>query len=394
MSSKWQKCAGLRWVVLTALLSLVLTRGASAAPLEVTASLPMVGEWVQIVGGEHVRVRVIAPAGADPHAFDPSVRSIQAVNRSQALFIIGLGLEVWAERLMLANPTLKVVPITPSPCKLRPLTTKHTHPANHHHPGPADAHAPNVTASDTDHHHPEGADAHTSPATASDTAHPHVGPTDAHASDTAHPRTLDSDIASPSGIHAATAQEAVCAHTEFDPHVWLDPLHVKEMVRTIAHTLTALAPHHANHFTHNADAYCEQLDALHGEIITILAPIAPQRRKLVTNHDNLHYFASRYGFVVLDALLGTQGTAGGQPSARRVRDIVARIRESHVTAVFADAASSSALLEAVAAEAGIAPPGTLYSIPTAGSAPAANYLQMMRHNANEVARLLAVAQPH
>src|SRR5690606_1762399 len=85
-----------------------------ARVLEVTASLPMIGEWAQAVGGDAVRVHVIAPAAADPHTFEPSVRSVQAVSRSQVLFILGLGLEPWAERLAQAELSFNIVVIAPA----------------------------------------------------------------------------------------------------------------------------------------------------------------------------------------------------------------------------------------------------------------------------------------
>lgn len=301
------------FAIVAGLLLCACPASVSARVLEVTASLPMIGEWAQAVGGDAVRVHVIAPAAADPHTFEPSVRSIQAVSRSQVLFILGLGLEPWAERLAQAEPSFNIVVIAPA-------SGLHRLDASGH-------------------------DGHSD-----------------HTDD--------------------------CQHGEFDPHVWLDPLRVKEMVRSIAASLGTLAPQKADLFARNADAYCGLLDALDAEIRTTLAPIATGRRILVTNHNNLHYFAERYNFVVLDTLLGVQGAAGGQPSARRVKEIVKKLREHRVTALFADASTNRKLLEAVAAEADIAHTGVVYSVPAGSGSLAPDYLQMMRHNANEIARLL------
>lgn len=334
-------------IVLSLLLCSVSARAATRV-LEITASLPMIGEWAQTVGGDAVRVRVIAPPSADPHTFEPSVRSIQAVSRSQVLFILGLGLEPWAERLSRAEPSFNIVAIAPT----------------------SGLYHLNAQARD-EHDHSADLDKSVSQAGA-------AGVT----------AQVPSEAILPTRTALLHPHDHDCTHGVVDPHVWLDPLRVKEMVRSIAATLSALAPQETNRFTNNADAYCALLDALDVEIHSILSPIEAGKRILVTNHNNLHYFAKRYNFVVLDTLLGVQGAAGGQPSARRVKEIVQTLQRHKVTALFADASSSRNLLEAVAAEADIIRTGIVYSVPAGNGSPAPDYLQMMRHNAQEIARLL------
>lgn len=314
--------------------------------LQVTASLPMVGEWVQAVGGEHVQVSVVAPVGSDPHTFEPSARSMQAVNRGAALFVVGLGLEPWVTRLKLASPALRIVALAPM-ADLRSI-------GEHDHSAKKSAHGNHMEK----------------PAGIGDRC-----PAETSA-----------------GSSGGGAPAHVCAHGEYDPHVWLDPIRVQVMVRTIEQTLSARAPSAAQDFKRNADAYCLQLEALDKAIVATLEPISPARRKLVTNHDNLRYFAERYNFVITDTLFGAQGAGNGQPSVRRVLKIVAEIREHNVDAVFADAFSGSNLLEAVAQEAGIGTVGRLYSVPAGASSPASDYLQMMQFNANEIARALGRKQ--
>lgn len=182
------------------------------------------------------------------------------------------------------------------------------------------------------------------------------------------------------------------AHCEWDPHVWLDPLMAAQMVQTIAGELSAIAPADAELFAGNAAAYCTKLAELDADISRQLEPVAAADRKLVTNHDNLHYFARRYGFSVADTLFTTQGSEGGHPSARKVRALVRRIHEQGIRALFADGFNGQDLLQAVAKEAGLPPPVVLYSIPGASGGPAADYFSMMRHNARAIAEALGPQQ--
>lgn len=412
MNQKRFQCFSKPLAFVTGLMLAVCGTAAAATtqPLKVCASLPMIGEWVAAVGQDAVSVRVLSPLGADPHSFEPSARSITMARNSQALFAMGLGLEPWIERIEKADPSLRIIRIAPTADLRLPAgaCAHHDHDAHHsarddahpsttsdaHHPGRDDAH-PSTTS---DAHHANRDDAHTT----RDDAHTTRDDADHPGKDSAHHDHEGNAPANAAHAHAhdgAHAESRPVAHEhhhhhehehgEFDPHVWLDPVLVKQMVATIAAELAALAPEHREQFEHNALAYSRELDALDAQIRAELAGIPAAQRKLVTNHDNLRYFAARYDFEVSDTLLGTQGSEGGQPSARKVRELVEQIRSENIRAVFADAFSERSLLNAVASEAGIAPPWLFYSIPAGANSPAPDYLQMMRHNAEQIRQALS-----
>ena len=50
-----------------------------------------------------------------------------------------------------------------------------------------------------------------------------------------------------------------------DPHVWLDPKLMQEIVATVAESLGRVDPEHAASYSANAEAYSEQLAALDQE---------------------------------------------------------------------------------------------------------------------------------
>ena len=59
----------------------------------VFASTSIVGDWVKNVGGERVIVEHLAPAGKDPHTYQPTPKEVAKLSESKLVFSIGLSLE-------------------------------------------------------------------------------------------------------------------------------------------------------------------------------------------------------------------------------------------------------------------------------------------------------------
>lgn len=174
-----------------------------------------------------------------------------------------------------------------------------------------------------------------------------------------------------------------------DPHIFTDPARMAVAVAGLAqlleqhvHALDTAA------VRTRADAYVAQLHRLDADVATVLAPIPTARRVLVTNHDALGYFADRYGFTVLGAVIPSLSTLA-EPSASSLSDLAAAIDKAHVPAVFADTSSPRKLADALAAEGHHVQVVQLYveSLGAAGSG-AATYEQMVRTNAARIAAAL------
>jgi ABC-type Zn uptake system ZnuABC Zn-binding protein ZnuA len=74
-------------------------------------------------------------------------------------------------------------------------------------------------------------------------------------------------------------------------------------------------------------------------------------RKLVTDHDAFDYYAHRYGFRIVGAVIPAQ-TTQAEASAGELARLVRQIRREHVRAVFPEESVSAKVAEAVAREAG------------------------------------------
>ncbi len=165
-----------------------------------------------------------------------------------------------------------------------------------------------------------------------------------------------------------------------DPHVWGNVENVILMVERIAQELTELAPNEAAFFQANAAAYQAELQELHAWIAQQIQTIPPPNRVLVTTHDAFAYYTEAYGLRMGGSLIGL--STEEQPSAQTVAQLVREIRTLQVPAIFAETTLNPALIQTVAAEAGVeVAEQELYSdsLGEAGSG-AETYLEMMRLN--------------
>lgn len=86
-----------------ALAALCATPLAMAKTLETVASFTVLADIVKQVGGEHVEVKSLVGPNGDPHSFEPTPQDSQALAKADVVFVSGLGLEGWMDRLISAS---------------------------------------------------------------------------------------------------------------------------------------------------------------------------------------------------------------------------------------------------------------------------------------------------
>jgi len=91
-------------VVLLVFLSLA-AGGAQAADgkLRVVASFSILADIVKNVGGDRVGVTTLVGPDGDAHVFEPTTADARALAKADLVFVNGLGLEGWMERLIQAS---------------------------------------------------------------------------------------------------------------------------------------------------------------------------------------------------------------------------------------------------------------------------------------------------
>jgi zinc/manganese transport system substrate-binding protein len=175
-----------------------------------------------------------------------------------------------------------------------------------------------------------------------------------------------------------------------DPHFFTDPARMATAAEALAEVLAAEVPAlDGPEFRDRADAYVAELRALDAEVAAILDPVPAERRKLVTDHDVFAYFADRYGFEIVGAVIPST-TTQASPSAGDIDDLAALIEGEGVPAVFANTSSPADLADTLAAEVGDVEVVTLFGESLGDEASGAGtYAGMVRTNATRIADALA-----
>lgn len=138
-----------------------------------------------------------------------------------------------------------------------------------------------------------------------------------------------------------------------DPHWWQDPRNAELAVAAIRDALVEADPGAARLYRRRAAAYERRLRRLDRGIARCLDEVPPARRKIVTTHDSLGYFARRYGLEVVGAVIPSRSTQA-QPSGRDIQRLVEQIRKEGVEAIFPESSLNPRLERALASEAGVA----------------------------------------
>ncbi len=164
-----------------------------------------------------------------------------------------------------------------------------------------------------------------------------------------------------------------------DPHMWLDPILVITYVENIRDGLIQIDSQSAETYKANADAYITQLKELDLWISKQVSTIPAERRLLVTNHEALGYFAKRYGFEVVGAVIPSLSTEAGT-SAKEMSALINLIKVSGAPAIFLGEVENPDLANQIAAETNIKVVYDLYLESLTEGAPAATYIEMMKYN--------------
>lgn len=184
--------------------------------------------------------------------------------------------------------------------------------------------------------------------------------------------------------HAAEEEQG---HEEGDPHVWTDPNNVKIWVGNISDILVELDPANAAAYRANAEAYLGALDELDQWIRRQVALIPDEKRYLVTDHDNLAYFAQAYGFKLIGAVIPGISTLS-ETSAQELAAVEDAIRNTGTPVIFVSDNASATLPERVAMDTGIRVVRIHSGSLTGPEGNAPTYLEYIRYNVGVIVEAL------
>jgi zinc/manganese transport system substrate-binding protein len=270
--------------------------------LQIATSFSILEDLVRNVGQDRVQVRSFVPRNGDSHSFEPGTQDVRTLSQAKVVFINGLGLEAWFEKL-LSNAASKTSVIT--------------------------------------------------------------------LSDGLKPRQFLED-----------------GQRINDPHMWWDLTHTQAYVTRIAKALEAADPVGKTTYVNNAKKYNAELIKLDAWAKLEIAKIPVGKRKLVTNHDALGYFAARYGFKIIGQVIPSLGTEQA-PNARELAALSRTIQREGVKAIFIENTLNPKLAQTLAAESGATVAPALYtdSLGNPGSS-GDTFIKAFRYNINTIVNAL------
>ena len=133
---------------------------------------------------------------------------------------------------------------------------------------------------------------------------------------------------------------------EFDPHIWLDPILVKQQVNVIRDGLIQADPENKEHYEENARIYNNKMDALDMKIGTALSSC--QKDTIVPYHNAFTYLGERYDIHIM-ALGGVAPDA--EASAAEIAEFVDFVKDNDIKVIFSEDLVDPRLAEVIADEA-------------------------------------------
>jgi zinc transport system substrate-binding protein len=155
-----------------------------------------------------------------------------------------------------------------------------------------------------------------------------------------------------------------------DPHFWTDPVRAQRAVGVIVEALSGLDPEGGPFYRERGGTLKREVQALHADVSRQAETWS--RRRIVTFHGSLFYFAARYGLQVAGVVQPVPGT---EPTAQHMAAIVAELRGPPGAALFTEPQMSAQLAEALAREAAV---GVHVVDPLGGGPGASSYEELVR----------------
>jgi len=270
--------------------------------LQVVASTSIVADVVAQVGGAHIELTTLIPAGIDPHSFEPTPSDLIAIGRADLIFINGLRLEESLDSILDSPDTNSLT----------------------------------VSVND--------------------------------------------------GVE--TIALGLSGHDgNVDPHSWFSIQAVEQWVENIQQALIELDPANRDSYEANTQEYLGELDALGIALDNLIAELPADKRKLVTNHDSLSYFAAEYGFNLVGTIISSFSTMAS-PTAGELAMLQDQIKAQDVPAIFIGAVVNPDLAEQLATDMDV----QVVTLYTGGlsdaEGPASNYLEFMQYNTKMIVEAL------
>lgn len=158
-----------------------------------------------------------------------------------------------------------------------------------------------------------------------------------------------------------------------DGHFWLDPLRAQRAVDVIVEALGALDPVGGPFYRGRGEELKRSFQTVHEEIAGRASRW--RRRRIVSFHGSLFYFAARYDLEVVGVV---EPVPGQEPTAQHLAALIDLLGGSDPAVLFSEPQMDNVLADALAREAGV----TAHEVDPMGGRPGTDsYERLMRRTA-------------
>jgi zinc transport system substrate-binding protein len=130
-----------------------------------------------------------------------------------------------------------------------------------------------------------------------------------------------------------------------DPHIWLDPILVKNQVKNIEDALIRIDPGSKEYYQKNAINFTNTLDSLDALIRSTLQTC--EKKDFISFHDAFSYFANRYG-LKQHSIQGI--SPEGEILPQRIPEVIGLAKELGINVVYSEELSDPRFAEVIAQE--------------------------------------------
>ena len=131
------------------------------------------------------------------------------------------------------------------------------------------------------------------------------------------------------------------AHGEYDPHIWLDPINAKVILKEMTEHLIENDSKNASTYKSNLDKALKDIDKLTMDVMTELN----QSVASIVFHDAYQYFEERFNVNILGAFTVNTDVMPGAEQLAEIREI---IEHDKVSCVFSEPQFNPDIIKAVA----------------------------------------------
>lgn len=286
-------------------------------------------DFTKKIGGDHVQVVNLVPAGVDPHDWSPKLKQLAMIIQADVFVYHGLGFEGWVDNFLSSlEHDHKLVTVEASY---------------------------GVAAIAGGHHH----------------GHEEVATNVQRENESRHDRSDFDDH--PHASHG------------YDPHTWLSPLQAQMIASNIKDGLIQADELHRAEYEANYEALLAQLDDLHEQYVTVINRMPHDT--LVVSHEAYAYLARDYNLQQM-GIMGL--STSSEPTMRSMKQMIDFIREQHVSYILFEELASPKLAQTIAHDLGIEVLkfNTLEGLKEEQLAAGEDYFSVMKNNLESIEKAL------